>query len=327
MDLINKFIFNCDKTQEFETLVNLRGGSGSGYIWQADLPNGIKLRIEERNHLKENTQIIENTSYSMGFGFCFSGSVESKLFEFNKGYEIKAGESSVFCLSNNDGEYTVKPLSPLKRFFIEIDPEKFLQTGAGSGFFPSELLQKLGSDKSVFFRSSTKISPKIDSIINEIFLCPYNGLAKVFFLEAKVFELIACRINEIEKADKKVKAFEPDKNDIERIMHAKKIFRKNLNNPPLISSLAKELGVSRTKFYNNFCFVCGKSPTEFIRNERMRKASTLLMDGQLNVSEVAWEIGYSNLGYFSKLFRQYYNSSPSEFKKKHQKEQHRLIGL
>jgi YesN/AraC family two-component response regulator len=82
-----------------------------------------------------------------------------------------------------------------------------------------------------------------------------------------------------------------------------------------VDQLADHFHMSRTVFYNKMKSLTGQSPLEFIRQIRLKIADQLLRKG-FNVSEVSYEIGYQDVKYFSKQFRQQFGYSPSQVKKK-----------
>ncbi|MDO1451345.1 two-component regulator propeller domain-containing protein [Rhodocytophaga aerolata] len=77
--------------------------------------------------------------------------------------------------------------------------------------------------------------------------------------------------------------------------------------------LEKEIGMSYTQLYRKVKAVTDQTPVEFVRNYRLKKAATLLSEKQSNVSEVAYAVGFNNLSYFTKCFRQLYDVPPSEY--------------
>ena len=77
-----------------------------------------------------------------------------------------------------------------------------------------------------------------------------------------------------------------------------------------ISILADHCNVSRTVFYNKIKGLTGFSPMEFIRRMKLDIASRLLDNGY-NVSEAAYKTGFSDVKYFSKLFKTQFGHSPS----------------
>jgi YesN/AraC family two-component response regulator len=62
--------------------------------------------------------------------------------------------------------------------------------------------------------------------------------------------------------------------------------------------------------------ISGYSPKDYIRIVRMRKAGKLLSDPSTSVSEVAFEVGYSDADYFSKQFKKHFGENPSEYQKR-----------
>lgn len=80
-----------------------------------------------------------------------------------------------------------------------------------------------------------------------------------------------------------------------------------------VEEMATFLGMSRVHLYKRLKHITGKSPIEFIRVLRLKRAAQLLRESQLNVSEIAYRIGFNNPKYFSKYFREEFGISPSEY--------------
>lgn len=83
-----------------------------------------------------------------------------------------------------------------------------------------------------------------------------------------------------------------------------------------IDQFADHFHMSRTVFYNKVKGLTGQSPLEFVRQIKFKIAEQLLQKGY-NVSEVAFEIGYSDVKYFSKQFKSQFGYAPSQVKKSH----------
>ena len=93
---------------------------------------------------------------------------------------------------------------------------------------------------------------------------------------------------------------------------------KNIENSDLtIDQLASHLGLGRTTMYNKLKSLTGKSPVELLKEYRITKAKLLLHTGQFSVSEVAYKVGFSDPGYFSRCFREQFHMSPAEYLKTH----------
>ena len=75
--------------------------------------------------------------------------------------------------------------------------------------------------------------------------------------------------------------------------------------------------MSRTQVHRKLAALTNRSTTEHINAFRLEKARELLLTGKLNVSEVAFEVGFNDPKYFSRLFSETYGQAPSEFRKNH----------
>lgn len=82
-----------------------------------------------------------------------------------------------------------------------------------------------------------------------------------------------------------------------------------------VQHLAEHLNVSRTQLYLMVKKLLGTSPVELIFSLRMKKASALLKETGLSITEIAERVGYCNANYFTKQFRTYAQMSPSAFRK------------
>ena len=105
---------------------------------------------------------------------------------------------------------------------------------------------------------------------------------------------------------------------MERIV---KIINDYLENPSLnVQLLADEVGLSRVQLHRKVKALTGVSTSEFIRNIRLKQAEKLLLDKQMNISQVAYALGFTNQTHFSTLFKKMYGLSPSEYINRHAKQ-------
>ncbi len=101
-----------------------------------------------------------------------------------------------------------------------------------------------------------------------------------------------------------------DKKFMERLLG---IINNNLSNPDFhINDLSKQIGMSTTVLYKKFNALVQMPVAEFIKTLRLKKAAQLLKDKSLNISEVAWEVGFNDRKYFSKEFKKFFGYNPSE---------------
>ncbi len=91
------------------------------------------------------------------------------------------------------------------------------------------------------------------------------------------------------------------------------ILRQMSNEQLSVESLAEQIGMSRVHLYRKISGLTGMSVNELIRKLRLHRAAQLLQQLWGPVSQVAYEVGFSNLSYFSKVFKEEFGTLPSEY--------------
>lgn len=100
------------------------------------------------------------------------------------------------------------------------------------------------------------------------------------------------------------------------MIRAMKVIEDNLSDADFdIEKFAVEVGVSRMQLYRKMNAITGMTVKEFIRNIRIKRAKQLLEDGAMTVSEVAYNVGFKDIAYFRKCFKQQVGINPSEISK------------
>ncbi len=84
-----------------------------------------------------------------------------------------------------------------------------------------------------------------------------------------------------------------------------------------VRAVAHALYTSESHLMHEFKANLGKTFNEILTEYRMKKACEMLIKSDMRVWEVAYAVGYSDAKYFSQVFRNYYNCTPSEFYEKH----------
>ncbi len=87
----------------------------------------------------------------------------------------------------------------------------------------------------------------------------------------------------------------------------------SINPECTIELINKKMGMSKSKMYRRTIALTGFSPNDLIKEYRLKRSLKKLEESHTNISEVAYESGFSSLSYFSKCFQKRYNISPSEF--------------
>lgn len=103
----------------------------------------------------------------------------------------------------------------------------------------------------------------------------------------------------------------PDQKFLEKAI---RVIENNIEDPEFtVQHFLDTMNVSNSMLYRKLKALTGLSPNEFIRSIRLKKACAFLRDGQYNVSEVAYMVGFNDPKYFSKCFKEEFGKTPTEF--------------
>ena len=171
----------------------------------------------------------------------------------------------------------------------------------------------------ILLTSKTEFASRIEGLEQgaDGYVCkPFN----MDELEALTANLIANRLrvkgkySGNQELNGKIQAEEIQSNDdtlMERITQA---VSTHLNNPEFnVEMLSQEVGMSRTQLHRRMKELTGISPSDFIRNIRLRQAATLLKSKTLTITQIAYTVGFTSQTHFSSSFKKMYGMSPKEY--------------
>jgi AraC-like DNA-binding protein len=133
-----------------------------------------------------------------------------------------------------------------------------------------------------------------------------------FYVQIKAQELMYLLFSKLSlREDTTIKNI--NSNDAERLLVIRNKILTDLSTPPVLSELAAIASMSETKLKQLFKQTFGDTIYNYFQKARMEEAAFLLKQAKRSVSEVGYELGYSNLSHFSRLFKKQYGITPKKF--------------
>ena len=86
-----------------------------------------------------------------------------------------------------------------------------------------------------------------------------------------------------------------------------------------LEQLSSALDMSKSTLHRKIKSITGLTPLDFIRNIKMKRASMMLLDGKLTISEIAYAVGFNDPKYFTKCFKTEFGTTPSEYQQQQAK--------
>jgi len=102
--------------------------------------------------------------------------------------------------------------------------------------------------------------------------------------------------------------------DQEILEKALKCVDRNLSNPDYsVEQLSHDMHMDRTGLYRKLLALTGHSPVNFIRSIRLKKAIELLLERRMSISQIAEEVGFNSVSYFTRCFSEEFGKSPTQY--------------
>jgi len=99
------------------------------------------------------------------------------------------------------------------------------------------------------------------------------------------------------------------------------VMEKNIDNSDLtVDELVSKIGIGRSVFFKKLKSLTGLAPIEFIREVRVKRAAQLIESGEYTISQVTYMVGCNDPRYFSRIFKQRFGVTPSEYRDKNAKQ-------
>lgn len=156
------------------------------------------------------------------------------------------------------------------------------------------------------------INPSLQKIVDEIVSEPVDETFELFFLRVKAEELICKLLMELEKRDEK-HLYPLNIRDIQAIYKVKEQMLEHPETPPVIKELAVGTSMSPSKLKRLFRQIFGNSIFSYYQEFRMKEAARLLKEGKQSVSDVGYQLGFTNLSHFSKVFKEHIGMKPKQY--------------
>lgn len=159
------------------------------------------------------------------------------------------------------------------------------------------------------------LSPEMTDLIAQLADLSIENILPQAFYRLKALELIYLLFSNLLKR-KKTDYFHLNNAEIDAVYLVRNTIASNLEKSLSKDELVKIGGMNELKLRSIFTQVFGKGMYEYYNHLRMQKAARLLQQENLSVSEVGYQVGFSNLSYFGRLFEKHFGLKPKKWQDK-----------
>ncbi|MEO1377182.1 MAG: AraC family transcriptional regulator [Cyanobacteria bacterium J06635_10] len=301
------------KTYEFQ--LHDPKGISHGYRNWFHLRPGISLLVEDYK-LQEN--LVVETSPTQA---CTSLELGFSIFGHSCNTNIHSGKNFIWLDFDTDtDEINTREWQAQERILkLDIHIEYSLFESLVSSHLDKlpdnfqDIFDKTNIEPNYFQVGRT--TPQMQTILQQILNCPYQALTRQLYLEGKVLELMALRLDDLQDA----KSFNSSKNlkpeQIDSIYQARDILISRFTNPPSLLTLARLVNLNDCTLKKGFQQVFGTTVFGYLHDYRMERAKELLLEANA-VSQVARTVGYASRSAFVRAFSKKFGANPSVYSRK-----------
>ncbi len=242
--------------------------------------------------------------------FCLEGSVSTEIMGQHYSFPLKEDTSTLIFIKNFTPEltYHLQPKAKAIGIYITVDRlhALFSQDTAHLPAFSS-----LGQGKRIIETSRTRAG--VREVALQLFNKELSETYQSIYVKGKLLELLGTYFYAADNENEEQCPYIANEESAAKIKKAKTIIISDLAQTPSLHELAKEVGLNVKALKEGFKELYGKPVITYLFHCRMEEAKKMLVDGALNVSEIAPIIGYSSSSHFITAFKRKYGVTPKQF--------------
>ncbi|MEM9092721.1 MAG: AraC family transcriptional regulator, partial [Cyanobacteria bacterium P01_F01_bin.53] len=249
---------------------------GQGYWRDVQLRPGMRLNISDLEKRQTHIHNIQQHPQTMPLTLSYyvSGGCVVENDGLKSSVEEIAGKSYLYCLPNTAEIERYEPRQRIRKVSVQFPPELISTFSGYLQELPSNIRQAIEQPGKVLFHHASTITPQQQQVLKQLFNCPFQGVTRQIYLEAKVMELIALQLDQLITAEQSAKKLVTS--DVDRIHQAREILIHNMVHPPSLSELARRVQLNERKLKQGFRQVFGTTVFGGLYKYRLQQAREFL---------------------------------------------------
>jgi len=304
--------FHCDNK---ERVLNINNKLTRGTIRGTKIKGGISY-LEFNINFNEDIKLILKSpaKTAINFAYCSEGKMAHSFNSATNRTEIETFQTAI--VSNIEHEQNILYFYRDTQSSTSIISVNTL-FGDSKKFSINHQLRKrfiTGKTEDILFIGSSNL--KIAQQIKQVHAIKQKGLVRTLLIEGLVHLILALELEQHKRDTLSKKNLKGNLSSKE--MTKVKDLSEFINNYPetslTVTELSHKIGLTPTKLQEGFKLMHGTTVNNYIRDVRVMKSEELIKTTDLNISQILYTLGFSSRSYFSKIFKEKYNCSPSIYK-------------
>ncbi|MGB7394647.1 MAG: AraC family transcriptional regulator [Pricia sp.] len=305
---------NCD---EYSLVIPERIGKGSIKGINFDSGLGI-IQYNCTFHKALEIQFVVNEIHPLKFLYCIGGTVHHRFGNEDTLHPIEKYQKAIVASMGTNGHVLqFKPNTEVVISSLEIVREQFAKKIACELNTMSDELKNLFKDTtaSEAFYHDGFYSLQLADSIQEIEHFEHGDFLRKIFLEGKAYQLLTKQIIDYQDDLKAVDHRSIlRQSEVRLIEKAASLLQEELAQSETIEIVAKRVGLNANKLQQGFQHLYHMTVNQFVNHIRLELAKDYLLNTDYSISQIVEELGLTSGSYFSKIFKDKYELTPSKFR-------------
>ncbi|WP_281763112.1 helix-turn-helix domain-containing protein [Pseudodesulfovibrio nedwellii] len=288
-----------------------------GRLWQEEqLSEGLFVSVFDASLSHDFSLEFGKDNALIDFGFFLEGTFVNTVNSLARGpveFENRAGEYGVGYVSEMNGSFHLPARRKTRVMHLHVLPSTLGEMlGWDLERVSPCLLKVLENKRNSAFVHHRRQTALVQAVANELFYSIKKRSDIKMYIEGKVLELLALALTD-SPGMSAVPSVCPRLRDV---LHAvREELEKNYASPPTLSEISAQYHMPIATVQAGFKTLFGMSVFAFVKEYRLQRAKLFFAEGNMNVSQVAWDIGYTNLSHFSAAYKKRFGVLPKAYLK------------
>lgn len=304
-----------------EYLLNLPPQVGQGSIRGINFEGGLGLvQYDCMFNRDMEFHFVVNEIHPLKFLYTMEGTLLHRFAHEDILHTINQYQSAIVASSHHNGHVlSFKANQTIKVNSLEINRAEFqTKMECHINNLESEmrtLFNDIKAEKHFYYNGNYSLG--IANLLNEMSTLHTTNFVRRTFLEGMAYLILSQQMLQ----------YQDDKQDVEgqkllRSTELKQIhylanqIENKISEVSTIEAMARDVGLNVNKLQEGFKLLYGSTVNNYVQKKRLDSAYSLLNHTDLTISEIVTAIGLSSKSYFSKIFKEKYDMSPSDYRKK-----------
>ncbi len=302
-----------------EYFLNIPENYGKGQIRGINFDNGLGIIIYQCEFIEDiRIDFTVDDVHPIKYIYSVEGPINHRFENENITHKLEQYKCAIVASESNNGHIlSFNKNVPIEVVSLEIDRRKFLSN------VTCEINDMLSELKSLYEDVNAKktfyhegfYGIEFKTLLANISKYEDSKLIRKFFLQSIGLEIFVNQLlqfgdDKLNESDKSILRV----NELNRVENISEYITKNIDKDLSVSKLSRLTALNPNKLQSAFKYLFNNTVNEYVTNTRLAISRELLKEEELTVSEVVLRIGFKSYSYFSKIFKEKYNMSPSTYK-------------